>query len=309
MRSRLRLAVDPRAVPSRPVIPVRQYTIRPSGLAPLDALIATPGDSTGVLVYFPGFNTPLGPWEMAKCAHLAGATSLTVVLTEIPGMSRFRDPLPKAVRKDMLANRTNSWADLNLAYIDQAMTVGEVRNAEFMQVLGYSTGCSLAVAALPVLAEWGPIDGLNLVEPVAIRQRNLASLQAHNLADWGRMRSVLATNLSHDWVMHARQRQRRAPSVHYSPVDLLAIAQVLAGEGLLAGIDAVDLAHCSLVRGSRSSLCRQPDFDRLDALLESRGVPGPTITVAGLGHQLWHSFPIVVQLTRAMMADSGNTLS
>lgn len=301
MRPRVALALDHRELRSRPGVPVRQHTLRPTGLPPLDALVATPPEATGVLVYFPGFNTPLGPWEIAKCTHLADATGLTVVLTEIPGMSRFRDPIPKSVRTDMLRGRIDSWAELNLAYVAEAMTVGEVRHLEYMQVLGYSTGCSLAVAALPVLAGWGPIEGLNLVEPVAITQRSIALLQAHNIADLGRMPSVLATNRGHEWVMLARERQRREPSVHYSPLDLVAIGQVLATEGLLAGLDAVELERCALARGSRSSLCRRGDYERLDELLAGRGVPGPTITVEGLGHQLWHSFPTIVELTKTML--------
>ena len=286
---------------ARPAVPVRQYTLRPPGLGPLDALVATPDGSTGTLYYFPGFNTPLGPWEMAKCAHLAASTGLTVVLTEIPGMSRFGGPIPRAVRAAMLRGRIGSWAELNLAYIAEAMTVGRVANPDYLQVLGYSTGCSLAVAALPVLAGWGPVEGLNLVEPVAITRRNLAVLQAHNLADLGRRPSVLATNREHDWVLHARRRQRREPSVHYSAVDLVAIGQVLATEGLLAGLDGVELERCALARGARSSLCRPGDYDRLDGLLAARGVPGPTITVAGLGHQLWHSFPVLTQVVAAML--------
>ena len=39
-RDRISLAVDPRVVPERPQVPVRQFTLRPDGLAPLDALIA-----------------------------------------------------------------------------------------------------------------------------------------------------------------------------------------------------------------------------------------------------------------------------
>lgn len=296
--------MDPTAGRTRPQVGVRQLTLRPSGRAPLDALVATPAEPAGVLVYFPGFNTPLGAWEIAKCAHLAEATSLTVVVTEIPGMSRFGAGIPRAVRSGMLRGRIDAWAELHLAYIAEAMAAGEVRHTEYLQVLGYSTGCSLAVSALPVLAEWGPIEGLNLVEPVAISERNLASLQAHNLADWGRIPQVLATNRHHEWVLAARRSQRREPSVRYSPIDLLAIGQVLATRGLLEGLDAVELARCALVRGERSSLCRRADYERLDAQLAGRGVPGPTITVAGLGHQLWHSFPIVVQLTRAMLADS-----
>nr|WP_300141713.1 hypothetical protein [Propionicimonas sp.] len=302
-RARVTISVDHRGVRARPAIQVRQHTLRPSGLAPLDALIATPAEPAGVLVYFPGFNTTLGPWEIAKCAHLADATSLAVVVTEIPGMSRFGDGIPKAVRKEMLRGRIDAWTELNLAYTVEALEVGDVRCTEYLQVLGYSTGCSLAVSALPVLAEWGPIEGLNLVEPVAITERNIAALQAHNLADWGRMPTVLATNKGHDWVMAARRSQRREPSVRYSPVDLVAIGQVLATRGLVEGLDGIDLARCALVRGSKSSLCRRTDYERLDALLAGRGVPGPTITVEGLGHQLWHSFPVIVQLTRAMLGD------
>mgnify|MGYP000867928480 FL=1 len=298
------ISVDHRAVEARPETLVRQHTLRPTGRTPLDALVATPPVSHGVLVYFPGFNTPLGPWEIARCAHLADATSLTVVVTEIPGMSRFGHSIPKAVRTEMLHGRIDAWAELNLAYVAEALEVGDVRNPEYMQVLGYSTGCSLAVSALPLLGEWGPIEGLNLVEPVAITTRNIASLQAHNIADLGRMPTVLATNKGHEWVMAARRSQRREPSVRYSPVDLVAIGQVLANPGLLEGLDAVELARCALARGSRSSLCRVGDYERLDAQLAGRGVPGPTITVDGLGHQLWHSFPIVAQLTQAMLGDT-----
>lgn len=298
------ISVDHRAVEARPETLVRQHTLRPTGRTPLDALVATPPVSHGVLVYFPGFNTPLGPWEIARCAHLADATSLTVVVTEIPGMSRFGHSIPKAVRTEMLHGRIDAWAELNLAYVAEALEVGDVRNPGYMQVLGYSTGCSLAVSALPLLGEWGPIEGLNLVEPVAITTRNIASLQAHNIADLGRMPTVLATNKGHEWVMAARRSQRREPSVRYSPVDLVAIGQVLATPGLLEGLDAVELARCALARGSRSSLCRVGDYERLDAQLAGRGVPGPTITVDGLGHQLWHSFPIVAQLTQAMLGDT-----
>lgn len=302
-RNRVELTIDPSQLRPRPTVPVSQHTLRPPGLTPLDALIATPAEPAGVLIYFPGFNTPLGPWEIAKCAHLAETTALTVVVTEIPGMSRFGDPIPKAVRKDMLAGRIASWAELNLTYVVEAMSVGKVADPEYLQVLGYSTGCSLAVASLPVLGTWGPIEGLNLVEPVAITQRNAAALQAHNLADLGRMPTVLATNRGHDWVVHARRRQRREPSVHYSPIDLVAIGQVLASQGLRDGLDAVDLARCALVRGAKSSLCRLPDYEKLDATLAERGIPGPTITVAGLGHQLWHSFPAINQLTVAMLGE------
>lgn len=305
MRHAMTLPLDGRTPLHRPAIPVQRLTLRPNpGMAPLEALVGTPADPAGVLVYFPGFNTPLGEWEVAKCQFLAQATSLTVVMTEIPGMSRYRDPIPSAIRRDMLHRRIDSWAELNLAYFAEAFRAGGVTNTETMQVLGYSTGCSLATAALGQLSEWGPIEGLNLVEPVAIVQRSLASLQADNLADWGRLPWVHATNRHHDWVVATRRRQVHEPSVRYSAVDLLAIAQVLSSEGLLASLERADLARCAIARGERSSLCRRGDFEKLDALLTERGIPGPSITVPKLGHQLWHSFPTLVELATAMLGES-----
>jgi len=300
LRSRVSLPLDLRLARRRPEVAVVPRVLRPSGLPKLDALVATPSDPAGVLVYFPGFDTPLGSWERAKCQYLAGVSGLQVVLTEIPGMSRYGDSIPRSVRSDMLRGHIGSWAELNLAYISEALA--EVVNTETMQVFGYSTGCSLAVAALPVLAEWGPIEGLNLVEPVAITKRNIAMLQAHNLADWTRLPVSLGTNVGHGWVMDALRAQRREPKTKYGVVDLLAIGMVLSSAELAARLDQVELAHCALARGSRSSLCQRGDFDQLDEALSRRHVPGPTIIVEGLGHQLWHSFPTVAALAEAMLA-------
>lgn len=301
LRPRISLPLDLHLAGRRPELEAVRHTLRPPGRARLDALVVTPADPKGVLVYFPGFNTPLGSWETAKCQYLAQATSMQVVITEIPGMSRYGDPIPRAVRAEMLRGRIGAWADLNLDYINSAVEAGHIGDTSIMQALGYSTGCSLATAALPALAGFGPIEGLNLVEPVAISDRNLASLEAHNMLDFGRMPLVLATNLGHGWVMDEYRRQWREPSVKYGPADLLAIAKVLAGEELLRRLEEIELERCALARGSRSSLCRRPDFEKVDASLESRRVGGPTITVEGMGHQLWHSFPVITQLIEAML--------
>ena len=309
LRPRISLPLDLHLAGRRPDIEVSRHVLRPEGRARLDALVATPPDPQGVLVYFPGFNTPLGPWESAKCQYLAAATSMQVLITEIPGMSRHGDPIPRTVRAEMLRGRIGAWAELNLAYISAAVDAGHIGETSVMQALGYSTGCSLATAALPALAGFGPIEGLNLVEPVAISRRNLASLEAHNMLDFGRMPFVLATNLGHGWVMDSYRRQWREPSVKYGAADLLAIATVLSGEDLSRRLEEVDLERCALVRGSRSSLCRRPDFDRVDASLEARGIGGPTITVEAMGHQLWHSFPVITQLIEAMLGTPGAGLS
>lgn len=300
-RTRVELVVDSSQLSPRPDVAVRRITLHPEGLAPLDSLVAVPANPTGVVVYFPGFNTPLGSWESVKCAHLADLSGQVVVVTEIPGMSRFGSPLPKEIRTHLLSGRAEPWAKLNLAYLAQALEAGEVDPPKTLRVLGFSTGCSLAVAALPALAEWGPITSLDLVEPVAITDRSLAALQAHNLADLGRMNTALATNRSHDWVVRARRSQSREPKVRYSPVDLIAIAKLLSSRSLLADLNRFAPARCALARGARSSLCRSADFDRLDQALADRGIPGPTITVSGLGHQMWHSFPAIVQISPVLL--------
>jgi hypothetical protein len=299
------LPLDLSLTGARPTLEVARHTVRPGGgLAKLDALVATPEDARGVLFYFPGFNTPLGHWEMVKCQYLAAVSGMQVVLTEIPGMSRYGDSIPKSVRVDMLRGEVTSWAELNLVYVAAAMAAAGVPQPHSTQVLGYSTGCSLATAALPALAQWGPIRSLSLVEPVAISHRNIVSLHAHNMLDLGRMPVALATNLGHDWVRRAYNGERRNTRVKYGAVDLLAIATVLAGDDLRTRLDAVTLERCALARGSRSSLCRQRDFDRVDESMAERGIAGPTITVQNLGHQLWHSLPTVTGLAAAMLVTS-----
>ena len=305
MRTAVTLAVNGRSQLVEPTVPVRQLTVRPPGTAaPLDALVATPDNATGVLVYFPGFNTPLGPWEAAKSQLIAQVSGMNVVVTEIPGMSRFGDPIPKAIRRDMLHERADSWAELTLHYVVGALGTAGVDAPSHLRVLGYSTGCSLAVAALPMLKEWAQIAGLSLVEPVAITRRNLVTLHVDNMADLGRQPASYATNRPHDWVMTARRRQVREPSVHYGPVDLVAIATILAAPGLMQSLSEPGLSRCELVRGANSSLCKRRDFERLHSLLEAQGVPGPTFTVTGLGHPVWHSFPAIVPLIEAMLSEA-----
>lgn len=305
MRPAITLSIDGRATLEKPSTTVRKLTVRPPGLsAPLDALVATPQNATGVLVYFPGFNTPLGPWESAKCQLIAQASGMNVVVTEIPGMSRFGDAIPKAIRRDMLAERTHSWAELNLHYVVSALGTAGVDAPSHVRALGYSTGCSLAAAALPLLDEWAPVVGLSLVEPVAISRRSLVGLHVDNMTEIGRQPATYRTNRPHDWVMSARRRQIWEPPVRYGPVDLIAIATVLAAPGLMEAATEIGLNRCELARGERSSLCRRHDFETLDALLVERGVSGPTLTVTGLGHPVWHSFPAIVPLVEAMLTAS-----
>lgn len=278
--------------------------MQPANLAPLEALVAAPENPTGLLFHFPGFNIALGSWEAVRYAQLAEATGLVVVAVELPGLSRFGHRLPGSVRRDLMDARADSWAELCLAYLWMAARQAGFDRLPLRQLTGFSTGCSLAAAAGRQLE----VASLGLIEPVSVTERSLVELEAANLADLARFPVALTTN--RDWVAQAWRAQLGEQGVHYSVADLLAIARLLSGRTIPDDLNRP--AWCLLARGERSSLCPRPAFEALDAQLAAAGVPGPSLTVAGLGHQLWHSFGAVAALSGRLPAASdraerGNT--
>ena len=275
---------------------------------PVQALLVAPEPSERLLVYFPGFNTPLGPWETAKCRMLAAAFDEPVLVSEIPGMSSFGDALPGRVRKRMLRGDIDAWAELMVDYQLAALeTVGHPLPVA-IDLIGYSTGCSLAVAALRRWRQVSGIRSVTLVEPVATLSRSLLKLEMHNLADVLRQPASYATNHPHDWVMQARRRQLREPWVRYGPVDLVAIAQVLAQPHLPGDLPLEGSLAVNLVRGDRSDLCHRESFRALHGACPDAGI---TVEVAGFGHPLWHSFPVldvVVPLLGAAIQQGGGSV-
>ncbi|MFT3860711.1 hypothetical protein [Micropruina sp.] len=263
-----------------------------SDAPPLQAmLVGEPSDR--LLIYYPGFNTPLGPWEAAKCRMLAAAFDEPVLLVEIPGMSHYGDPLPAWLRKKMLKSDVVAWAELMVDYQQAALESLGHPMPGTIDVLGYSTGCSLGVAALARWQAVAPVRSVSLIEPVATMTRSLLTLELHNLADVLRQPASYATNHAHDWVMRARRRQLREPWVRYRPADLMAIAQVLAQPHLPGELPLDGSVTVNLVRGVRSDLCHADSFAALSAAAPDAGV---TIEVQGFGHPLWHSFPVLERL-------------
>ena len=82
MREWVRLSVDTAHEIPEPSGRLLQFVARiDPDQPPLQALlVGEPSDR--LLVYFPGFNTPLGPWEAAKCRMLATAFDEPVLLVE-----------------------------------------------------------------------------------------------------------------------------------------------------------------------------------------------------------------------------------
>jgi hypothetical protein len=268
---------------------LQAYRLHPTALSPLEALVAVPAEPGGLLFHFPGFNVPLGSWEALRCTTLAAATGLAAVAIELPGLSRLGNRLPEAVRRDLRAGRVGSWAELSLTYLWLAAAQAGVDGLPVRVLSGFSTGCSLAVAAHRQLRVEA---GLSLVEPVSVGSRSLLALELANLADLARLPGTLARN--RDWVAQAWRRQVAEPGVRYSTGDLLAIASMLAGRCIPD--ELAQPSWCLIARGEHSSLCRPAEFDALDALLAQRNVAGPTLTVTGLGHQLWHHLAAVSAL-------------
>lgn len=208
-------------------------------------------------------------------------------------MSRFGDALPAAIRRTMLRGSVEEWSLRLVDYQLAALTALGRPLPPVVDVLGYSTGCSMAVAALAGWQERALVRSVNLVEPVAILPRSLLQLELHNLADVIRQPATYATNRRHDWVMRTRRRQLREPWVRYGPVDLVAIAQVLAQPHLPGALPLDGTVAVNLVRGEQSDLCPRDSFD---ALHEVAPAVGRTWHIAGFGHPLWHSFPLLDEL-------------
>lgn len=277
----------------------RQFVVRvPGRAAPLEAMVVSPLIRTDrLLLYFLGFNNPLGPWEGTKAALLAEAFGVTVVTVELPGQSRFGDPIPAPVRRSMLRGQVSEWAALHRDYLEVAVAAAGLSPVS-VDLLGYSTGCSLAVAALPSMQDVAPVRSITLVEPVAASRRGLPALARDNAFDVRRQPPSFRTNHRHRWVMELRRRQLREPWVRYWPQDLLAVTTLLRQDDLSGGLAAFP-GRVNLVRGSVSDLCAPAAFEALDRLAGD----GLTVMVDGLGHPLWHSFPVLVPLAR-LLGDS-----
>lgn len=303
MRRTERLVVQPSApLPALPPARTHQFVVRvPGRSAPLEAMVVRPAaDTERVLVYFLGFNDPLGPWEGAKAALLAEAFGAAVVAVELPGQSRFGDPIPGDVRGPMLRGRIEPWVALQWDYLRVAMEVAGLSPTGF-DVLGYSTGCSLAMSSLGTLAGIAPLRSVMLIEPVGALRRSMGALAVHNLLDVVRQPPSYRSNHAHDWVMELRNRQLREPWIRYWPQDLMAITTILRRDHIRSHLALLGDVPLHLVRGSTSDLCRADAFRELGHAHE-RGV---SITVPGFGHPLWHAFPVLVPLIRRLRDANG----
>jgi alpha-beta hydrolase superfamily lysophospholipase len=290
----------PHTALARPRGVVRRFTVAPPGVPELDALACVVGDGSAQTWHFVGFNTVLGPWEAAKCALWATRTATSVVMCELPGLTRRGDPLPAPVRRDLLDADPTSWALLTADYLAAAARAAGLAEPAGLDILGFSTGCALAAAALPALRATHPVTSLTLVEPVSLTSRPLGRLAADNIVDALRVVRTVPGNLSNQWVRRTALRQVGEHGVTIAGADFAALSVMLASDHTARRLAQIDLPVTHLVRGAQSRLSRSADFEALDARLEERGVPGTTGVVTGLGHQLWHSLPAVDAVVRAL---------
>ena len=295
------------ALPGFPVTPqprgrVRRFAVYPRGYAPVDALIGVPEEPSGLTLQFVGFNASLGPWEAAKLALWASLSHTVVVTCELPGFSRYGHPLPRRVRSDLLDGDPTSWAVATLACLKAAAVAGGLAAPETINVVGFSMGCSLAVAALPAISAVYDLGSLTLVEPVSLTSRTFGRLAINNMADLMRLLQTVPKNYPSSWVRQASLRQLREPRLRFTAADFLASVTMLASDDTGVRMDSIDLPTTNLARGSQSKLCPAPQFAALDARLTAREVPGITASVDDLGHDCWHCLPALDELARTFNA-------
>ena len=292
------------ALPGFPVTPqprgrVRRFAVYPRGYAPVDALIGVPEDPQGLTLQFVGFNASLGPWEAAKLALWASLSRTVVVTCELPGFSRYGHPLPRRIREDLLNGDPTPWAMATLASLRAAAQAGGLPTPKTINVLGFSMGCSLAVAALPTIQALYDVSSLTLVEPISLTSRTIGRLAVNNMADLMRLLKTVPRNYPSSWVWKVSLRQLREPSLRFTIADFLASVTMLASDDTGVRMDSMDLPVTNLAHGSRSKLCPAPQFSAVDSRLASRGVPGITATIDNLGHDCWHCLPALDALARS----------
>ncbi|MCL2784799.1 MAG: hypothetical protein FWD55_05065 [Propionibacteriaceae bacterium] len=292
-------------LPARPVTPqprgrVRRITVAPRGLPPVDALVAVPENPQGLTIHFIGFNQAMGSWEAAKLAQWAALSKTIVVTCELPGFSRYGQPLSTQVRRDLLDGDPSSWGLATWTYLKAAVEAAEIEVPENIEILAFSTGCSLAAAVLPAIQASFEISTLTLIEPVTLASRTIGRLAIHNAADWIRLLKTVPKNYPSTWVRQASLRQLWEPKLRFTPPDFIASVTMLASDDTEQRVALLDLPQTHLVRAGLSKLCPKNQFMALDAQLEAREVPGVTATINGFGHQWWHCLPAVDALGRIL---------
>ena len=279
---------------------VRRITVAPLGHPPLDALVAFPENPRGLTFHFIGFNESMGPWNAAKLAMWAAHSGTIVVACELPGFSRYGQPLSTGIRQDLLTGDPSSWGISTLAYLNAAIEVADIDTPESVNVLAFSTGCSLATAVLPVIQASYKVSSLTLVEPVTLAVRTIGRLAIHNATDLVRLLKTVPPNYPSSWVRQAQIRQLKDPAIHYIFPDFLASVTMLSGDDTGVRMEGLTLPMTHLVRGSKSKLCPANQFAYLNSRLAARKIPGTTVQVTGLGHQFWHCLPALDELARIL---------
>ncbi|MDR2974437.1 MAG: hypothetical protein LBV00_06955 [Propionibacteriaceae bacterium] len=237
-----------------PLARTERITVRVAGLAPIDALIARPEHPVGVTVHFVGFGIPMSDWERAKAALFADASNTIVVMCELPGFTRHGAELPVTIRQDLgqgdpLSLAEATWGCLEHA-IRQATSRAGGRPASGLaahdldqldgwrfDVMGYSTGCSLAVAVMPTIQTRYRVTRLTLVEPVALLRRSLPHLAVDNVTDLARIVRTIPGNLSDPWARRLLTQRRAGHGIHFSQADFWALVAMLAGDDTRARLD------------------------------------------------------------------------
>lgn len=261
------------------------------------------GDSVRQALVFMGFLASVEPFELQRFTLLARAWNAHVTVVDAPGCGHGGAGLTGAERR---ALRGGDFTVVARRMVHTAQRHNRRLQRGPVMVAGYSMGASLAAAAAadPGLVR---VTNMVLVEPVAVRRWNLASLLRSVRAEDRVLDDYLDHNSGVPGAVLPTVR-RGEPMPPHSRTDLAHLGWALSRGQLARDLLQANMIQdfsLQIVHGVDSRLSRAADVLRLTARCRRAGMEVHDIPVDGR-HALWHSLPDVAglaQLTRKQWPD------
>lgn len=240
-----------------------------------------------------GFGAQLESFEMRRFGLIAQRLRARIVVVETPGFGLGGSGLLQPERDQLC---TGDFGPLGVRLFDAAMQVVDDVDDGTLSFLGYSLGASLAGAMAAAAAARGwAVDGLVLMEPVALARWSLGSLLMATMRERRWDAAYLEMNDCAPLAADSRSTVNARPGT-YRWRDQLALGVGLRFGGLVEQVQRISPApfRVVVVRAEESALTASvgPSVVALRAC----GVPVSDLVVGG-HHGFWHSLSLVSACT------------
>jgi len=276
---------------AEPTVTVTRHEVEREGLR-LGTVTVQPVHATtpSPLVVTLGIMAHLEGMEVQRFRLLADRLQRPVIALDTPGWTRKGGALPTQVRHRL---RQGGFDWLGGLLGDVLLEIHPEILVGSPSVLGYSLGASTGSALAADLHHRGArLQGLTLVEPVAVREQSLVELAWRNLSDARHSRRYHVESSDVAWatgpiggrpvprgldlglLIWAISRGQIPQTLHALPVDV----------------------PIMIISGDRSTLSPLFAVRRLVTALRRQGRPVDHHVVHGAHHALWNSLPHVARL-------------